>query len=87
MLKQASESEILSLWTQYKFKDQKRQYGIITKFFGDKNYGFIKTTNDSIFFHKSDFLSKTVYVGQKVSFYIEKSEKSTKAVNVRTIKN
>ena len=81
------ESEILSLWTQYKFKDQKRHEGIITKFFEDKNYGFIKTANDSIFFHKSDFISPTLYVGQKVSFYIETTDDSTKAVNIKVIES
>lgn len=82
--------QIRRVWTQYRFKDQKVQHGTVSKFFTDKNYGFISSQNDEpIFFHKDEFDGVTVYVGQQVSYYTEesfdkvKNEKSVKAVNVR----
>ena len=83
-------NQVNSLWTQYRFKDQKIQHGTVSKFFTDKNYGFIRTENDaSIFFHKDEFEGDMVHIGQLVSFYTEssfdkvKNEKSVKAVYVR----
>ena len=83
-------NQVNSLWTQYRFKDQKIQHGTVSKFFTDKNYGFISTEKDaSIFFHKDEFEGDTVHIGQLVSFYTEssfdkvKNEKSVKAVYVR----
>lgn len=88
--KRQIQTDIRKLWTQYKFKNQKLQHGTVIKFNAEKNYGFIKTGSDeSIFFHKSDFSGENVYIGQLVSFYTEenfdksKNRKSTKAVNVR----
>jgi len=83
-------NQVNSLWIQYRFKDQKIQHGTVSKFFTDKNYGFIRTENDaSIFFHKDEFEGDMVHIGQLVSFYTEssfdkvKNEKSVKAVYVR----
>lgn len=77
-------------WTQYKYKNQKLIHGTVTGFSNEKNYGFIKTMDDeSVFFHKSDFMGDDIYIGQRVSFYTEesfdkaKNRKSKKAVNVR----
>ena len=88
--KRELQREITGLWIQYKYKDQKRHYGTVIKFFQDKNFGFIKTHNDeNIFFHKNEFKDDTVYVGQLVSFFTEesfdksKNRKSQKAVIVR----
>ena len=84
------EREIHDYWRQFKFKNRQRQYGTVTQFFDDKNYGFITTENDeSIFFHKNEFDGDAVFIGQMVSFYTEKSfdksknEESIKAVNVK----
>ena len=83
-------NQIHEVWTQYRFKDQKLQHGTVSKFFTDRNYGFITTENDaSIFFHKDEFEGDMVHIGQLVSFYTEssfdnvKNEKSVKAVYVR----
>ena len=82
--------KIRDVWTQYRFKDQKLRHGTVIKFINEKNYGFIRDENDeSIFFHKDEFVGCNVYVGQMVSFYTEESfdkakmKKSVKAVNVR----
>ena len=84
------EREIHDYWRQFKFKNRQLQYGTVTQFFDDKNYGFITTENDeSIFFHKNEFDGDAVFIGQMVSFYTEKSfdksknEESIKAVNVK----
>lgn len=84
------EREINSYWSEFKFNGQELQYGTITKFLEDRNFGFIRTQDDeSIFFHKKEFKGETIYVGQFVSFYTEenfdkvKNRKSIKAVNVR----
>lgn len=67
-------SEINNYWRDFKFKNQELQYGTITKFFDNKNYGFIRDINhESIFFHKSEFRGENIYVGEEVSFYTEKS--------------
>lgn len=67
-------NEINKYWSEFKFKNQELQYGTITKFFEDKNYGFITDNNhESIFFHKSEFRGENIYVGEEVSFYTEKS--------------
>ena len=83
-------NQIVMVWTQYRFKDQKLQHGTVSKFFTDRNCGFISTENDaSIFFHKDEFDGDIVHIGQLVSFYIEssfddvKNEESVKAVYVR----
>lgn len=88
--KKQLQREITELWIQYKYKNQKRQYGTVIKFFQEKNFGFIKTTDDkSIFFHKNEFKEDNVYIGQLVSFYTEdnfdksKNRNSQKAVIVR----
>ena len=88
--KRELEDELHALWTQYKFKDQKKQHGEVVNFSNDRKFGFIRSENDeSIFFHKNEFNEDNVYVGQLVSFYTEenfsnvKNEKSVKAVNVR----
>ena len=82
--------QIKDYWMKYKYKDQELQYGTITRFFEDKNYGFIKTSdNESIFFHRNEFKGDTIYVGQLVSFYTEmrfdksKNKESLNAVNIR----
>jgi tetratricopeptide (TPR) repeat protein len=84
------EREIKNLWTQYKFKGQKLHHGTVISFNQGQNFGFIKSEDDEdIFFHKSQFKSGTVHIGQIVSFYTEesfdksKNRKSLKAVNVR----
>ena len=83
--------EINSFWSQLKFKDQELQYGTVTKFFNDRNYGFIRDDNDnSIFFHKSEFKGDNVYVGQLVSFYVETSFdelKNKKSINAVCIES
>ena len=67
-------NEIKNYWMNFKFKNQELKYGIITKFFDNKNYGFITDKNhESIFFHKSEFRGENIYVGEEVSFYTEKS--------------
>ena len=83
-------SQIRAYWTDFKFKDQDLQYGTVTRFFDDKNYGFIRTDDDeSIFFHRREFKGDDMHVGQLVSFYTEKSfdkvkgEESLIAVNVK----
>ena len=88
--KRELEDEITRLWTQYKYKDQKRQNGTVTKFIQDKNFGFIRNDDgDEIFFHRNDFSGRDIYIGQMVSFYTERSfdkaknKESIKAVNVR----
>ena len=88
--KRQLEDEIRALWTQYKFKDQKKQHGEVVNFNYERKFGFIKSEDGkSIFFHWSEFAGDNVYVGQLVSFYTEenfdnvKNEKSVKAVNVR----
>lgn len=82
--------EIKDYWRDFKFKNQDLKYGTITKYFEDKNFGFITSDNDeSIFFHKKEFRGDNLYVGQLVSFYTEmsfdksKNRESMKAVNVR----
>lgn len=82
--------QINSYWNDFKFQNQELQYGTITKFVEDRNFGFIQNeNNESIFFHKSEFRGDNIYVGQLVSFYTEesfdrsKNEKSLKAVNIR----
>lgn len=83
-------NEIKNYWEEYKFKDQELQHGTITKFFNDKNFGFITNDDgDSIFFHKNEFKSDNLYVGQLVSFFTEvnfdksKNKESVKAVNIK----
>ena len=82
--------EINSYWADFKFKNQTLKYGTVTKYFEDKNFGFITDdNNESIFFHKNEFKGDNLYVGQLVSFYTEKSfdksknEESLKAVCIR----
>ena len=83
-------SLIRDFWMKFKFKNQQLQYGTVTRFFEDKNYGFIKTNDDeSIFFHKNEFKDDLIYVGQLVSFYTEKrfdkskNRESLNAVNIK----
>ncbi|MBE6507896.1 MAG: cold shock domain-containing protein [Methanobrevibacter sp.] len=83
-------AQIKDYWMKFKFKDQELQYGTVTRFFEDKNYGFIRTDDDkSLFFHRKEFKGDTIYVGQLVSFYTEKrfdkskNSESLNAVNVR----
>lgn len=82
-------NEIKSYWEDFKYQNQELQYGTVTKYFDDKNFGFITDGNDeSIFFHKKEFRGDNVHVGQLVSFYTEmsfdksKNKESMKAVNV-----
>ena len=82
--------QIKSVWTQYRFRNQKRQHGTVSKIFTDRNYGFIMTENeDEIFFHNDEFEGTGIFQGQQVSFYTEdsfdksKMRKTVKAVNVR----
>lgn len=67
------EKEVKSLWIQYKFRNQELREGTVVKYVEEKGYGFIKTGDDSIFFHKNDFEADDVFIGQKVSFYTEKN--------------
>ena len=83
-------AQIRDYWKRFKFRDQQLQYGTVTRFFEDKNYGFIKTNDDeSIFFHRKEFNGDAIYIGQLVSFYTEmrfdksKSRESVNAVNIR----
>ena len=83
--------EITRLWTQYKYKDQKRQHGTVIKFLEDKNFGFIRSDDGKeIFFHRNEFKGYRIFVGQNVSFFTEenfdksKNRKSLKAVIVRS---
>lgn len=83
-------AQIRDYWKKFKFRDQQLQYGTVTRFFEDKNYGFIKTNDDeSIFFHRKEFNGDAIYIGQLVSFYTEmrfdksKSRESVNAVNIR----
>ncbi len=83
-------AQIKDYWMKFKFKDKELQYGTITRFFEDKNYGFIRTDDDkSLFFHRKEFKGDTIYVGQLVSFYTEKrfdkskNRESLNAVNIR----
>lgn len=87
--KKELENKIRILWTQYKFKDQKRYYGTVIKFDPDENHGEIKTEKDeSISFNKNQLVDNNVFVGQKVSFYLEEpvynKVKSLKAVFIRS---
>lgn len=82
--------EIKAYWRDFKYHNQELKYGTVTKYFDDKNFGFIADDNDeSIFFHKKEFNGDNVYVDQLVSFYTEdsfdksKNRQSIKAVNVR----
>lgn len=82
--------QINDYWNAFKFQNQELQYGTVTKFVEERNFGFIiGDDNQSIFFHKSEFKGDEIYVGQLVSFYTEesfdksKNEKSLKAVNIR----
>lgn len=82
--------EINNYWSDFKFKNQEQEYGTVSKYFEDKNFGFIMNNDDeSIFFHRNEFKGDNVYVGQLVSFYTEKSfdksknEESLKAVCIR----
>ncbi len=82
--------QINSYWREFKFQNQELQYGTVTKFVEERNFGFIANdANESIFFHGSEFRGDEIYVGEMVSFYTEesfdrsKNEKSLKAVNIR----
>lgn len=87
--KNTLESQIHKYWLDFKFKNKEIHYGTITKYFDDKNFGFIESDYESVFFHKNEFRDDNLYVGEKVSFYTEKSfdksknKESVKAVNVR----
>ena len=89
--KESLEGEINDLWTQYKFKDQKIKTGFVFKYFDYKNYGFIKTESETVFFHKEEFKDTGIEIGQKVSFYTEesfdksKNKRSLKAVNIHIL--
>lgn len=81
--------EIKEYWSDYKYQNRELHYGTVTKYFDDRNFGFITNDDDeSIFFHKKEVKGDNVYVGQLVSFYIEmsfdksKNKQSIKAVNV-----
>ena len=82
--------QISTYWSEFRFADKALEYGTVTGYFEDKNYGFITDDDDeSVFFHKSEVKGDNVYVGQLVSFYRQesfdksKNKKSVKAVNVR----
>lgn len=82
--------DINDYWNDFKFKDEELHYGTVTKYFEDKNFGFITDNdNNSMFFHKNEFKGDNLYVGQAVSFYTEKSfdksknKESQKAVLIR----
>lgn len=86
----ALEDEITDFWKEFRFKNQKLQYGTVIQYLEDKNYGFIRSDDDeSIFFHGSSVSDDEVHIGQYVSFYTErnfdksKNRQSVKAVNVR----
>lgn len=83
-------TQINEYWSNFQFQSQDLQYGTVTKFVEERNFGFIvNDDNESIFFHGSDFRGEDIYVGQLVSFYTEenfdksKNRKSLKAVNIR----
>lgn len=83
-------SQINDFWFDFKFKNQELQYGTVSKYFDDRNFGFIIDDNDeSIFFHNNEFKGDNVYAGQLVSFYTEKSfdksknKESLKAICIR----
>ncbi len=83
-------SKIKEYWKKFKFRNQELQFGTVTRFFEDKNYGFIKTNDDkSLFFHRNEFKDDTINVGQLVSFYTEKrfdktkNQESLNAVNIK----
>lgn len=87
--KEELSKEIKSYWEDFKYQNRELQYGTVTKYFDDKNFGFITDENDeSVFFHKNEIKGDNVYVGQLVSFYTEnsfdksKNRESLKAVNV-----
>ena len=83
-------NQIRDYWTDFKFRNKELKYGTVTRYFEEKNYGFIRMEDEKpIFFHKNDFKGDFIYVGQLVSFYDEdtfdksKNEKSKKAVNIK----
>ena len=85
-------SEINQFWINFKFKDKELCHGTITRYFEDKNYGFITTAdNKSIFFHRDEFNGKTIRTNKYVSFYTEnsfdksKNKKSIKAVYINEV--
>jgi len=82
------EMEITELWTQYKYKNHKRCYGKVIEYNENESSGLIETDeNEKILFNKSEFKGDAVFVGQKVSFYVEDNVKnhgkSKRAVIVR----
>ena len=88
--KEELKNEIVSFWEDFKYSNRELKYGTVTKYFDDKNFGFITDENDeSVFFHKNEIKGGDVYVGQLVSFYTEKNfdrlknRESLKAVSVR----
>ena len=83
-------NQIRDYWTDYKFRNTELKFGTVTRYFEEKNYGFIRSEDEkSIFFHKGEFKGDSIYVGQLVSFYEEdsfdksKNEESIKAVNIK----
>ena len=81
--------EIRQYWVEFRFKNQELQHGNVSRYVEDKGYGFIKSGDTSVFFHRSDFYGDEIYEGIEVSFYTEKSydksknRESLKAVNIR----
>jgi len=84
--------EIEAYWRDFKFRDMELHHGTITRYFDDKNYGFITTPdNRSVFFHRDDFNGEDINTGKYVSYYLEdtfnrsKGEKSIKAVCINEV--
>lgn len=85
------EQKIKDYWLQYKFKDQKLQYGTITKVFEHGKSGFITSDEgEHLFFNAYEFKSDMHYMneGQYVSFYTKtgfdrsKNKESVNAANI-----
>lgn len=85
------EQKIKDYWLQYKFKDQKLQYGTITKVFEHGKSGFITSDEgEHLFFNAYEFKSDMHYMneGQHVSFYTKtgfdrsKNKESVNAANI-----
>lgn len=85
------EQKIKDYWLQYKFKDQKLQYGTITKVFEHGKSGFITSDEgEHLFFNAYEFKSDIYYMneGQYVSFYTKtgfdrsKNKESVNAANI-----
>lgn len=59
--------------------------GYIEKYFKDKNYGFIKSDDNTYFFHKTELLYENVKEGHFVEFEIAESDKGLTGKKIRQI--